>query len=244
MLHQAGISLAAFLASFVEFVEALTVVLALGATRGWRSALAGAAGAAVLLAALVAGFGPALQRIDLRWLQLPVGVLVLLFALRWLRKAILRAAGHIPLHDETVAYARTRARYATTGKSGPHGRWDAAGLAGAFQVTMLEGSEVVFIVVAMGAGGARLLSSAVWGAAAALLCVVALGALLHRPLANVPENTLKLMVGVLLAAFGTFWTGEAIGAAWPGGDAALPLLGVGWGGVSFALIRGARKAAP
>ena len=223
--------LAAFLASFVEFVEALTVILAVGATRGWRSALGGAAAATLVLAGLVAALGPALQRINLRAVQLAVGVLVLLFALRWLRKAVLRALGVIPLHDEAQAYASATARLGQGGSR----HWDWPGFAAAFQVTMLEGTEVVFIVVALGAGGARLVPASL-GAAAALAVVAALGVALHRPLSSIPENVLKTLVGILLAAFGTFWTGEAIGVAWPGGDAALSLLALFWAAVTLGLV--------
>jgi uncharacterized membrane protein len=223
---------AAFLASFVEFVEALTVILALGATRGWRWPLLGTAAALVLLGGLAAMFGPALQALNTPWLRLVVGVLVLLFGLRWLRKAILRAAGALPLHDETQAFARASARYTTPA---PLGGWDATAFAGGFQVTLLEGSEVAFIVIAMGAGRAGLAPPAL-GAASALAAVVMLGLALHRPLSRIPENALKCAVGILLTAFGTFWTGEGIGVAWPGGDASLPLLSLFWAAASLGFI--------
>ena len=142
--------------------------------------------------------------------------MLLLFGLRWLRKAILRAAGVIPLHDETAAYARETGSLRAAGPAG--GAWDAVAIATAFKITMLEGLEVVFIVIAVGAGGVGLLVPAGLGAAAALLVVAALGIVLHRPLSMVPENTLKFSVGVLLAAFGTFWVGEGLRLAWPGGD--------------------------
>lgn len=207
---------AAFLASIVEFVEALTVVLAVGAVRGWRSALAGTGAAIAVLAAIVGLFGPLLTRIPLHDVQLIVGGLLLLFGLRWLRKAILRAAGVIPLHDEAAAYAKETSSLRSFGSVS--GTWDAVALATAFKITMLEGLEVVFVVIAVGAGGVGLLIPASIGAAAALLLVVAVGIVLHRPLSMVPENTLKFLVGVLLAAFGTFWVGEGIGLAWPGAD--------------------------
>lgn len=215
-LHAWPTVLAAFLASIVEFVEALTVVLAVGAVRGWRSALAGAAGGLALLLVIAAVFGPLLTRIPLKDVQLVVGGLLLLFGLRWLRKAILRSAGVIPLHDEAAAYARETGTLEAAGPAG--GAWDAAAVATAFKITMLEGLEVVFIVIAVGAGGVGLLVPAGIGAVAALLLVIALGIALHRPLSMVPENTLKFSVGVLLAAFGTFWVGEGIGLAWPGSD--------------------------
>ncbi|MHC2109395.1 hypothetical protein [Methylobacterium sp. CM6246] len=215
-MHAWSTCLAAFLASAVEFVEALTVVLAIGDVRGWRGALTGTAVALVTLLAVVLLFGSLLTRIPLQDVQLAVGGLLLLFGLRWLRKAILRAAGVIPLHDETAAYAREAGRLLSAGPVG--GTWDAIAIATTFKITMLEGLEVVFIVIAVGAGGVALLIPASLGAAAALLVVVALGLVLHRPLAMVPENMLKFSVGVLLAAFGTFWVGEGLRLVWPGGD--------------------------
>jgi uncharacterized membrane protein len=215
--------LASFLASLVECVEALTVVLAVGSVRGWSSALAGAASAIALLAAIVAALGPALTRVPLHLVQLLVGAMILLFGLRWLRKAILRAAGLIPLHDEQAAFARQSASMrdsagSADARSAGSGDARSAGIdklafAASFNIVMLEGTEVVFIVIALGAG-------------AALLVVLALGAALHRPLARVPENTLKFIVGVLLSAFGTFWVGEGAGLAWPGPAAANPDLAI------------------
>jgi Ca2+/H+ antiporter, TMEM165/GDT1 family len=205
---------ASFLASIVECVEALTVVLAVGSVRGWRSALTGASAALALLAAIVAAVGPALTRIPLYLVQLLVGALILLFGLRWLRKAILRSAGLIPLHDEQAAFQKEAAAMRTeTGV--PIRTWDKLAFAAAFNITMLEGTEVVFIVIALGAGGTGLLLPASLGAVAALLVIIALGLALHRPLARVPENTLKFIVGVLLSAFGTFWVAEGAGLAWP-----------------------------
>lgn len=215
-MHAWPTALAAFLASVVEFVEALTVVLAVGAVRGWRSALTGTAAALATLLALVLLFGPLLARIPLEDVQLVVGGLLLLFGLRWLRKAVLRAGGVIPLHDEAAAYARETGSLRSAGP--PSGSWDTVAIATAFKITMLEGLEVVFIVIAVGAGGAGLLLPASVGAVAALLLVAALGLVLHRPLSMVPENALKFVVGVLLAAFGTFWVGEGIGLDWPGVD--------------------------
>jgi len=215
---------AAFLASLVECVEALTVVLAVGSVRGWRSALAGAAAALAALAAIVAALGPALTRIPLHLVQLAVGTMILLFGLRWLRKAILRSAGLIPLHDEVAAFAKNTASM-RDGAGGVRG-WDKVAFAAAFNITMLEGTEVVFIVIALGAGGSGLLLPASLGAVGALLAVVALGVALHRPLARVPENTLKFAVGVLLSAFGTFWVGEGAGFAWPGPASASPDLAI------------------
>lgn len=207
---------ASFLASLVECVEALTVVLAVGSVRGWRSALTGSAAALATLFAIVGLLGRALLRIPLHDLQLIVGVLLVMFGLRWLRKAILRSAGLIPLHDEAAAFSKNAAALrSTTGRSFV---WDKVAFATSFHITMLEGTEVVFIVIAIGAGGTGMLFPAALGAVAALLVVVALGLVLHRPLAKVPENLLKFVVGVLLSAFGTFWVGEGMELGWPGSD--------------------------
>ena len=171
LIHGFPSLLAAFLASLVEFVEALTVVLAVGVTRGWRGALTGAALALGLLALLVLVFGPGLARIPLHDLQLVVGVLLLLFGLRWRRKAILRSAGNIPLHDEAAAYAKSTASLRLAAVQA--GGWDRVAVATSFQIVMLEGVEVVFIVIALGAAGGLLLPATV-GALAALAVVAAL----------------------------------------------------------------------
>jgi uncharacterized membrane protein len=213
--HIGASAAASFLASLVEFVEALTVVLAVGAVRGWRGALTGAGLGLLVLLVLTVALGPALTRIPLDIVQCVVGALLLLFGLRWLRKAILRAAGLIPLHDEEAAYAKETAALRRFGAAAEG--LDGVAVATAFKIVMLEGIEVVFIVIAIGAGGTLLVPAAA-GALAALLVVIALGFALHRPLAAVPENTLKFAVGVLLTAFGTFWVGEGIGVAWPGED--------------------------
>jgi uncharacterized membrane protein len=226
---------ASFLASLVECVEALTVVLAVGSVRGWRSALAGAGGALAVLGAVVAVLGPELKRIPLRAIQFVVGTMILLFGLRWLRKAILRAAGRIPLHDEAAAFAKNTEAM-RSGVAERHGALDRVALAAAFNITMLEGTEVVFIVIALGAGGTGLLLPASLGAAAALLFVAGLGVALHRPLARVPENTLKFVVGVLLSGFGTFWVGEGAGFAWPGEDLAIPALVAAYLAIAVVLV--------
>jgi uncharacterized membrane protein len=230
---------AAFLASAVEFVEALTVVLAVGAVRGWRGALTGASAAMFLLLLIVAFLGPALTRIPLATVQLVVGGLLLLFGLRWLRKAILRAAGIIPLHDEQAAFARETE---SLRREGAVRKWDEVGIAAAFKITMLEGLEVVFIVIAVGAGGSGLLLPAGVGAVVALLLVVLLGVAVHRPLAAVPENTLKFVVGVLLSGFGTFWVGEGMGLAWPKEDWSSLALVAGFLLVALLAVRVCRAA--
>ena len=226
---------AAFLASLVECVEALTVVLAVGSVRGWRSALTGAGAALAVLATVVAAMGPWLRKIPLHVVQFVVGTMVLLFGLRWLRKAILRAAGRIPLHDEAAAFAKSTAEMRSGAARSGNGL-DRVALAAAFNITMLEGTEVVFLVIALGAGGTGLLLPASVGALCALLVVVGLGVALHRPLARVPENTLKFVVGVLLSGFGTFWVGEGAGFRWPGDDAAILILVVAYLAIALALL--------
>ena len=209
----------AFLASLVEVVEAFTIVLAVGTLRGWRPAAFGTAGALGVLGAMIAVFGPLLGHIPLHPLQLAIGVLLLLFGTGWLRKAILRAAGIIPLHDEAAIFADETAQLTRAGNRGGSRHDWFAGLT-AFKAVLLEGLEVVFIVIAVGAGRG-LLWPAGLGALAACLAILTLGLAIHKPLAKVPENALKFGVGVMLSAFGVFWTGEGLGIAWPGQDLAL-----------------------
>jgi Ca2+/H+ antiporter, TMEM165/GDT1 family len=210
---------ASFAASFVEAVEALTVVLAVGLARGWRPALTGAAAAVTALALIVALLGPLVGVVPLHALQFVVGVLLLLFGLRWLRKAILRAIGVVALHDEDAAFARETRELTEAHEYDVLGLDWIAGMT-AFKAVLLEGVEVVFIVIAVGAGRG-LLGLASAGALAACVVVAAFGMAIHRPLARVPENALKFAVGVMLSAFGLFWTGESLGVDWPGGDAAI-----------------------
>ncbi len=197
---------ASFAASFVEAVEALTIVLAVGLARGWRPALSGAAAALVALALIVAILGPLMSAVPIRALQFVVGVLTLLFGLRWLRKAILRAVGIIALHDEEAAFARETRELSEAGRRETYG-FDWIGGLTAFKTVLMEGIEVAFIVIAVGAGRG-LLGLASAGALAACIAVAAIGAAIHRPLARVPENALKFAVGVMLSGFGLFWTGE------------------------------------
>ena len=235
--HAGPSILAAFLASAVEFVEALTVILAVGTVRGWRDTLSGAAAALGVLLVVVAIFGAALAQVPLGILQTVVGALLLLFGLRWLRKAILHAARVIPSRDEAAAFANQvkamRHHRAVRG-------WDRVAFGTAFQITILEGVEVVFIVVAFGASGAGLLLPASLGALAALLLVVALGLLVHRPLSHIPENGLKFVVGVLLSAFGAFWFGEGTGIGWRGSDWAITALVAGFLIVALLSVRTCR----
>lgn len=209
----------AFLASVVEIVEAFTIILAVATLRGWRPAVLGTAAALALLAAIVLALGPVLDRVPLHALQLVIGVLLLLFGIGWLRKSALRMAGVIPLHDEEAIFA---AEMAHLGEETRRKKTSLDWIAGitAFKAVLLEGLEVVFIVIAVGAGRG-LLWPASLGALAACALVLLIGAVVHRPLSRVPENTLKFGVGVMLSAFGVFWTGEGLGVEWPGADLAL-----------------------
>jgi Ca2+/H+ antiporter, TMEM165/GDT1 family len=238
--HIVTAGLPAFLASLVEFVEALTIVLAVGVTRGWRSALLGTLGGIVLLAALVLGFGPALAMVPLAVLRLVIGVLLLLFGLRWLRKAILRSAGVIALHDEERIFDKQRT---ALGSATSSRRIDVLGFVTSFKAVVLEGLEVVFIVIAVGATAGALVPATV-GAAAAGAIVIGTGAIVHQPLSRVPENTLKFVVGILLSSFGTFWTGEAFGVVWPGADLSVIFLVMGYVCVAAIGIGISRTAPP
>ena len=231
---------AAFLASLVEVVEAFTIVLAVASLQGWRPAATGTVAGLALLASVVLLLGPLLSRIPLSSLQLAIGILLLLFGMGWLRKASLRAAGVIPLHDEEAAFATETARLSAQGRRAHRNLQWVAGIT-AFKAVLLEGLEVVFIVIAVGAGRGLLIPAA-FGALAACALVLAAGIIIHRPLSRVPENTLKFGVGVMLSAFGVFWTGEGLGIAWPGQDLALLLfaalfLAAGLTGASLARKR-------
>jgi uncharacterized membrane protein len=231
---------AAFLASFVEVVEAFTIVLAVGVTRSWRPALIGAALALALLAALVLAFGPLLALVPITTLQFVVGVLLILFGMRWLRKAILRAAGIIALRDEEAAFSRETA---VLHRQANDRRADYLAGVAAFKAVLLEGVEVVFIVIAVGAAHGQTLYASL-GALAAFVLVMLIGLALHRPLARVPENALKFVVGLMLTSFGVFWTGEGIGADWPGHDLALLAIFAIVALAHFAIVRWLRSAHP
>jgi uncharacterized membrane protein len=209
----------AFLASAVEMVEALTIVLAVGVTRGWRSTLIGVGTATVALSVVVAALGPALTLIPIDVLRLVVGALLLVFGLQWLRKAILRAGGFKSLHDEEAIFARERAEAAEAGVEEVAGLdWYAFVLA--FKGVFLEGLEVAFIVITFGSAQGSIPLAAL-GAAGAIVIVGTAGVLVRRPLSRVPENTMKFGVGAMLTTFGIFWGGEGTGVLWPGGDAAI-----------------------
>jgi len=209
-----------FLASAVEFVEALTIVLAAGLTRGWRASLTGLAAATVVLAAIVAALGPTLKLIPIDALRLVVGALLLAFGLQWLRKAILRASGYKPLHDETAIFAR-EAEEARSAASERRVGLDWYGFTLAFKGVLLEGLEVAFIVITFGSTQGNI-GLAALGAGIALVLVATVGVLVRAPLSRVPENTMKFAVGVMLTTFGIFWATEGVGAHWPGDDASLP----------------------
>ena len=226
---------ASFLASFVEVVEAFTIVLAVGTVQGWRPALLGTSAGLGVLCALVLLLGPLFTLVPLHSLQVVLGVLMLLFGMRWLRKAILRYAGIIPLHDEELAYSKETGQLQLDAKA----RADRAGFIAmmtAFKAVVLEGVEVVFIVLAVG-GGRGLIAAASLGALAACAIVVLIGAVVHKPLARVPENALKYVVGIMLSAFGTFWVLEGLGGSWPGADAAIIVLAAGFGLAGLAANR-------
>ncbi len=211
--------LSAFLACAVEMVEALTIVLAAGLARGWRSSLAGLAAATVALAVAVAALGPALTVVPLQALRLVVGALLLVFGLQWLRKAILRASGYRALHDEDAIFA-SQLEEARAAAGVERAGLDWYGFTLSFKGVLLEGLEVVFIVLTFGSAQGSI-PLAVAGAAAALVLVAAVGVAVRAPLARVPENALKFAVGSLLTTFGTFWAAEGAGAHWPGADASL-----------------------
>lgn len=224
---------ASFLASFVEVVEAFTIVLAVGVTRSWRPALTGAALALILLAALVLVFGPLLALIPIAVLQFVVGVLLILFGMRWLRKAILRSVGVIALHDEGQAFSKETAMLR---RQAGDRRADYLAAVASFKAVLLEGVEVVFIVIAVGAAHGQTLYAGL-GALAAFVLVMLIGLAVHRPLARVPENSLKFVVGLMLTSFGVFWTGEGLGAEWPGADLALLAIFAVIAAASFAIMR-------
>jgi uncharacterized membrane protein len=235
--------LGTFLASAVEAVEALTIVLAVGVVRGWRSTLIGVGAATVVLAAIIAALGPALQKIPISSLRLVVGALLLAFGLQWLRKAVLRAGGFKPLRDEAAAFDSERTMAAEAGTAPPRQGIDWYSFTVAFKGVLLEGLEVAFIVIAFGSAQGRV-GWAAAAAAAAVVVVVAVGMVVRGPLSRVPENSLKYVVGVLLTSFGIFWGGEGAGVDWPGSDLAILGVVAFVGLVSVLLTRYLRGRAP
>jgi uncharacterized membrane protein len=212
--------LTVFVACAVEAVEALTIVLAAGLTREWRSTLQGMAAALVVLAVVVAALGPALTAIPLTGLRLVVGALLAAFGLQWLRKSVLRASGYRDLHDESGIFARQVTAAESAGRQQRRGIGDWYAFTMSFKGVLLEGLEVVFIAITFGANQHDVGLAAV-AALAAVLVVAAVGVAVRAPLARVPENAMKFVVGVMLTSFGTFWGAEGAGVSWPGGDAAL-----------------------
>jgi uncharacterized membrane protein len=237
-MHSALLVVAAFLACTVEMVEALTIVLAVAVTRGWRSAGWGVAAALGGLFVIVAALGPALAHLPIDALRLVVGTVLLVFGLQWLRKAVLRASGLKALHDEEAIYEAEVASLRASGERATHD-WYAFTVA--FKGVFLEGLEVAFIVVTFG-GTQRNVGLAAIGAAAALVVVLIAGMIMHAPLTRVPENTLKFGVGVMLTSFGIFWSAEGAGIKWPGADASLLAVIAFVVVVAFGLVALARRA--
>ena len=233
-MHSLILFLAAFLASAVEMVEALTIVLAVGITRGWRSAGSGLAAALFSLAIIVGVAGPAITRLPLSTLRVVVGTILLIFGLQWLRKAILRAGGLKALHDEDAIFAAEVAQLRA------HSSHDWYAFTVAFKGVFLEGLEVAFLVVTFG-GTQHNVGLAAAAAGTALVGVVILGTVIHAPLSRVPENTMKFGVGLMLTTFGVFWSAEGAGAHWPGGDLAILVLLVAVTGISCGLVAVARR---
>jgi uncharacterized membrane protein len=231
--------LAAFLASSVEMVETLTIVLAVGVTRGWRSTLKGVAVATVALAAVVAVLGPALTAVPINGLRVVVGGLLLIFGLQWLRKATLQASGFLAIHDEEAIFER-QCQAATLAPADRVAGTDWYSFTLAFKGVFLEGLEVAFIVVTFGSTQHNVGLAAI-GAVAALIVVAAIGLRVHAPLSRVPENTLKLVVGIMLTTFGIFWGAEGAGVSWPGSDAAILVILVFVSLLSAGLIANLRQ---
>ncbi len=239
----AALFIAVFLACLVEAVEALTIILAAGSTRDWRSALAGAGAGLLLLVAVIVALGPAISVIPLDGLRLFVGGLLLIFGLQWLRKAILRASGNKALHDEMLAYQTTvaEATSAPTETRGVVADWYAFTLS--FKGVVLEGLEVAFIALTFGANQGDIPLAALAAVAAVVLVAVA-GFAVRSPLARVPENAMKFAVGVMLTAFGIFWGAEGAGVHWPGEDIALLILVPGVALYAVALVALFKRRAP
>jgi uncharacterized membrane protein len=225
------------LATAVEMVEALTIVLAVGVTRGWRATMLGVGAALVALGIIIVALGSAVAQIPLSALRVAVGGLLLVFGIQWLRKAILRASGYKSLHDEEQIFAREQTSARNTPKTGA---FDGYSFTIAFKGVLLEGLEVVFIVLTFGASQHRVALSAVVALATALV-VALVGVLIHKPLSRVPENSLKFVVGLLLTTFGIFWSTEGAGVHWPESDLAIPLLLLVLAAVSVLFVHALKK---
>lgn len=231
-----SLAVSVFLASAVEAVEAFTIVLAVGSTRKWSSALLGVAAAIVALGVLIAALGPALTVLPIEVMRVVVGGLLLVFGLQWLRKAILRAAGAKALHDETAVFEQEAdAARRVAQQDG----LDSYSFAISFKAVLLEGLEVAFIVLTFGANQDNIPLAAL-AATLAVVVVTAAGLMARAPLTRIPENSMKFAVGVLLTTFGVFWGAEGAGASWPGGDAALPVLALLIFAASWLMVRDLR----
>jgi uncharacterized membrane protein len=222
-LNALPLILTVFVACAVEAIEALTIVLAAGITREWKSTFQGMAVALVVLAVITAAVGPAITYLPLTALRLVIGALLAIFGLQWLRKAVLRATGYKALHDEASAYLREVTAAETATRESKRGVSDWYAFTLAFKGVLLEGLEVVFIVITFGASQKNI-GAAVIGAAAAIVVITVTGIAVRAPLTKVPENWMKFAVGIMLTSFGTFWGAEGAGVAWPGNDAALLVL--------------------
>jgi uncharacterized membrane protein len=238
---EVGLAVSVFLACVVEAVEALTIVMAVGTTRSWRSAMTGVGVAILVLAAIVAALGPAITSLPINVLRVGVGGLLLVFGLQWLRKAILRSAGLKAMHDELQTYKEETEAARAEGVKRPG--LDGYSFTIAFKGVLLEGLEVAFIVVTFGANQHHVALAAA-AAGLAVLVVLAAGVAARAPLARVPENTMKFAVGVMLSSFGMFWGAEGAGARWPGGDAALLALIPGTLLIAVAMVWVLRRATP
>lgn len=243
MSGSAALFITVFLACLVEAVEALTIILAAGTARDWRSAITGALAGLLVLVVAIAVLGPAISVIPLNGLRLFVGGLLLIFGLQWLRKAILRASGHKALHDENLAYQLTIAEAKVAPASGRAMVTDWYAFTLSFKGVVLEGVEVAFIALTFGANQGRI-PLAVLAAATAVVLVAITGFAVRAPLARVPENAMKFAVGVMLTAFGIFWGAEGAGVHWPGEDIALLVLIPGVALYALALVAVFRRRAP
>lgn len=228
-MHVSAVAVTAFLASAVEAIEAVTIVLAVGYAQGWRSALAGAAGAIVALIVIAGIGGPAiLHFVPLQIIRIAVGAFLLWFGYGWLRKAVLRYAGRIPMRDEDAAFEREVATLRDAGER-------RAGLTVAFNGVFVEGLEVAIVVVSVGSASSAALAAASAGALAAIVLVAIAAVLVRRPFGRIPENAMKLIVGVMLVTFGTFWLGEGLQVNWPFGEVMLPLLALCYAAAALGL---------
>src|SRR5437588_3508294 len=236
-----GLALSVFFACAVEAVEALTIVMAVGFTRGWPSALAGAGSALVVLAGAVAALGRAILGLPIDTLRLAIGVVLLAVGMQWLRKAVLRSSRRKALHDEDAAYARETE--AARGAAAPPSEFDPYSFAVSFKGVLLEGFEIALIVLTFAANDKHIALAAV-SAAAAVAVVIAAGVAARAPLSRVPENSMKFAVGVMLSAYGVFWLGEGAGASWPAGDASLFVLAAAILGAAYVTVLVLRRSAP